>query len=102
MLDFFIQKAYAAGVNPLNDSPLTFDHLLSNITSQILVPIEFLLAGLAVIYFLWGVVVFIQNAESAEKRSEGFSHMVWGIVGLFIMVAARGLINLILVFMGLK
>jgi hypothetical protein len=51
--------------------------------------------ALAVVYFLWGVVGFIKNADNTEKREEGYKHMIWGIIGLFIMISANGIINII-------
>ena len=58
--------------------------------------------ALAVVYFVWGVMQFIKNSDNPEKRGEGYQHMIWGIVGLFIMVSAKGIINIILSTMGLK
>ena len=42
-------------------------------------------AGLA--YFLWGLMVFIFNAGNEGKRTEGKQHMLWGLVGMFIMMS---------------
>ena len=72
-----------------------FDTLFDKIISQILQPIEYLLFAVAIVYFLYGVMGFIQNADAPEKRKEGEKHIIWGIVGLFIMVSAVGIINLI-------
>ncbi len=88
--------------NPTGGGSTTFDHLLSGINNQIVTPLIYLLATLAVVYFMMGVFTFIRNADAPDKRQEGFQHMVWGVIGIFIMVSAKGLINLLLVFMGLK
>ncbi len=72
-----------------------FDSLFNKIITNIAQPIEYLLFALAIMYFLYGVYVFIQNADNAEKRQEGYNSMLWGIIGLFIMVSAVGIINLI-------
>ena len=73
-----------------------FDTLFNKIITQVAQPIEYLLFAMAIVYFLYGVMVFIQNADSPEKRQEGQNHMIWGIVGLFIMVSAVGIINVII------
>jgi len=73
-----------------------FDTLFNKIITNIAQPIEYLLFALAIVYFLYGVMTFIQNADSPDKREEGQKHMIWGIVGLFIMVSAVGIINLII------
>jgi len=74
---------------------MNFNTLFSRIITQIAQPIEYLLFALAVIYFVWGVMTFIRNADSPDKRAEGFNHIIWGLIGLFIMVSAVGIINII-------
>ncbi len=81
---------------------MSFDTLFSNIVSNILKPIIDLLFVLALIYFIFGVIVFIKNADNAEKRKEGYNHIIWGVVGMFIMLSTNGIINLILATFGLK
>lgn len=99
MIDFLIPKAYAAG---LPGETTVFDTLLQKILTNVVNPIIYLIAALAVAYFVWGVMIFIKNADNPTKRTEGYQHMIWGIVGLFIMVSAKGIINIILTTMGLK
>ena len=98
MLDFLVQRAYA---DTNTTSGTAFNSLLQKIVNNVVSPIIYLLMALAVVYFIWGVMVFIQNADSADKRKEGYDHMIWGIVGLFIMVSAKGLIYIILSTLGL-
>ena len=83
---FQTQIAYAAD---------TWQGTISNITSNIIQPIIGFLFALALVMFLWGIVQFISNAENEEKLSEGKEHMLWGIVGMFIMVSVFGIMNLI-------
>ncbi len=79
-----------------------FDKLLTNIINNILTPLEYLIFAFAVIYFFWGIFTFIKNADNEAKRKEGISHMIWGVVGLFVMLSAKGIINLILSTLGLR
>ena len=79
---------------------MSFDILFKNIIDQIAYPIEYLLFALAIIYFVYGVMVFIKNADNEEKRAEGQKHIMWGIIGIFIMVSAIGIINLIMGTIG--
>ena len=101
-MDFLIQKAYAAPAitNPSGTAPIGFNRLLQNIIDQIVTPVIYLLLAVAIIYFVLGVMTFIRNADSAEKREEGFKHIMWGIIGIFIMVSAKGIINIILATIG--
>ncbi len=54
-----------------------------------------LLIGLAVIVFLWGVLKFLMNANDPDKRGEGRMFMIWGIVGIVIMVSVWGLVGFV-------
>ncbi len=101
MLDFLVQKAYAFTTTSGSSSGASFNTLLGKILDNIANRIVYLLMAGAVIYFLWGVFVFIQNAENADKRTEGYQHMLWGIIGIFIMISAKGIINIILSTIGL-
>ncbi len=56
--------------------------------------------ALAIAIFLYGLMEFALNADSDEKREKGKSHIVWGIVGLFIMFAVWGIVIIIMNFVG--
>lgn len=74
--------------------------LLQKILDNIVNPFVLLMVGVAVLYFLWGVFEFVRNAESSEERKKGGLHMLWGAIGLFIMVGAYGILNLIMGTIG--
>ena len=84
----------------LASSDLDLDTLLENINSQIVNPIILLLMGAGLIVFLYGLVEMIQGADNEDARKKGQQHMIWGIVGLFIMVAVFGIINVIISTIG--
>ena len=73
----------------------TINAIVSNITKLLINPIIYLLVSLSVMYFFWGIALFILNADSADKRKEGLDHMIWGAVGLFILGSVWGIINFI-------
>lgn len=74
------------------------DSLISKIADKILNPIIGLMVAIAVVVFIYGVVEFIANADNEDKRKLGKDHMIWGIVGLFIMVSVFGLMNIVAKF----
>ena len=61
---------------------------IDKIQGAILYPLISLLLGIALPMFLWGVFVYIKNPESDEARQIGKWHMLFGIIGLVIMVSA--------------
>jgi len=95
-MDLFFQKAYAASTSKTS----TADALLKKLGDNILTPIINLLMALAVVYFLWGMVQFIKDADNADKKKEGYQRMIWGVIGIFIMISAKGLINIIMRTLG--
>ena len=54
-----------------------------------------LLFALAAFYFLFGLLKFIQNQDDENAQEEGKRHMVWGVIGIFLMIAVYGILNII-------
>ena len=53
-----------------------------------------LIIGLAVLYFLWGVLQYV-TAKDSDKQKEATSTMVMGVIVLFVMVSVWGLVSLL-------
>ena len=47
-------------------------------------------------FFLWGMLEFILNQQSEEAKTTGKSHMVWGVVGIAIMLGVWTILNIVL------
>lgn len=54
-----------------------------------------LLIALSVIVFIWGVLKYISGADDETKRTEGRNFMIYGIIGLFVMVSVWGLVQVL-------
>lgn len=52
-----------------------------------------LLIGVAALMFLWGVYEFITSAGDEEKRKVGKNHIIYGLIGLVVMVAFWALVT---------
>ena len=76
--------------------------LVKSINRVILNPLIVFLFALALAYFLYGVMQFIINPGNEEIRKTGKSHMMWGVVGMVIMVSVFGIMQLILNTLGEK
>lgn len=70
--------------------------LINNIKQQIIAPIILLLFVLSLVLFFWGVAEFIKEAGNEQARQVGRDHMLWGIIGIFIMAGAWGIITIAL------
>ncbi|MEK9183502.1 MAG: pilin [Patescibacteria group bacterium] len=60
-----------------------------------------LLMVAATVFFLWGVLQFVTSGGDEDKRKEGRDHIIYGLIGLFIMVAVWGLVGAIADTFGL-
>ncbi len=67
--------------------------LISNINKYIVNPLISLLIAMAIVVFLYGVWEAL--GSDVTKKTDGNRHMVWGIIGLFIMVSAIGILNVV-------
>ena len=76
--------------------------LMGRVNQFVLGPIMQLLFALAFIYFLYGVLVYFINPLDTEKRAEGRQHVMWGLIGLFIMFSVYGIIRLVLGTFGIS
>ena len=54
-----------------------------------------LVVGVAVLVFIWGLVVFISKSNDETGRAEGKQRMIWGIIAIFVMVSVWGIVILI-------
>ncbi|MBT4894527.1 hypothetical protein HON59_00475 [bacterium] len=54
-----------------------------------------LVVALALLFFFWGVAKFVLNSDDVEKRVQGKSHMIWGIIALFVMLFVWQIVNIL-------
>jgi hypothetical protein len=92
-MDFLTNTAYAAAGN--------IDQLIANINRYIINPFIGFLFVLATVWFLIGLARFFL-AGSPEDRETGKKHMVWGLIGMFIMVSVFGIMTLIVNTFGIN
>lgn len=76
--------------------------LLGKINAVILNPLIVLMFGIALLVFFWGIFQFILRNDDETAREQGKKSMMWGLVGMFIMFSAYGIINLILNSLGIN
>lgn len=53
------------------------------------------LITIAVIVFTMGVIKYVANADDSTKREEGRNFMIYGIIGLFVMVSVWALVGIL-------
>jgi len=90
-----------SSIQPLMNSSSTLSSLINNILGifNLLVP---LLIGAAVVVFLYGVLIFIAKASAGDAagRKDGINFMIFGIIGIAVMVSVWGLVAFVTVTLG--
>lgn len=70
-------------------------NLVNSISAFILKPLIYLMFAVATLVFVWGVQGFVGAADDAEARAKGSQQMIWGVLGMAIMLAAAALVTII-------
>jgi len=78
------------------------DSFIGNVDTMIINPLIWFLFALAMVYFLYGMVEFIFNQENQEKKTSGKSHMLWGIVGIVIMMGVWAILGMVINTLDIK
>jgi uncharacterized membrane protein YidH (DUF202 family) len=71
------------------------------VNENIINPLIGLLFALAVVYFLYGLVQFMMNQDNDEKKTTGKSHMIWGVIGITVMLGVYTILNVVLSTFGI-
>ena len=86
------------GITPIAEANITT--LMGSINRVIINPLIVLLFALAIVYFIYGLLQYLLSPDNEELRSTSKQHMIWGIIGMFIMIAVFGIMNLVLKTVG--
>jgi uncharacterized membrane protein YidH (DUF202 family) len=86
----FVLTAYAS-----------LDDTIKKINKAIINPLIVLMFAIAAIYFLYGLFEFIKDADNSDARETGKNHIIWGLIGMFIMVSVYFIMQLILGTLGI-
>ncbi len=72
---------------------MTGEQVLQNVITEIFNPLYQLAVGLATVYFFYGVYNFIVNLNDPEKKNTGKDHLLYGSIGLFIILSVGGILK---------
>jgi hypothetical protein len=77
-------------------------NILDMIVATVLNPIAMLLFAWGFFQFIWGLFNFMRNLNVSSTKEEAQMHMIYGVVGMFVMVAVWGIVNLVANTLGLQ
>ena len=87
--------------NAFASSHTTVSDIVNTLTTQVLNPLITLFFVLATVVFIWGVVQYVAGSGGDEsKLKAGKRLMIWGIIGMFLMASAWGIVRLLCDFFG--
>ena len=69
----------------------TAEKFVDGVVQAIVNPLIAILFAVAIVIFFWGLVQFIYSQGDKE---EGKQHMLWGVIGVFIMLSAYGILKI--------
>lgn len=81
--------------NQSNEQITGFLGLLARLGNIINNIIPFLV-GLAVFIIIFGILGYISSAANEEKRTEAKNFILWGVIGVFLMLSVWGLVTILL------
>lgn len=74
---------------------MSLEQFITSVGNVIINPTIFLLFGVALLTFVWGIFKYVRNAESGDK-AENKGAILWGLVGMFVMIGVYGIWNVVL------
>jgi len=81
---------------------MDLNKFIANVDNMIINPLIGFLFALAIVFFLYGVLEFFMNQENEEKKTTGKQHMIWGVIGITIMLGVFVIMNIILNTLGIN
>lgn len=76
--------------------------LIQKISEHIVTPIVGVLFIASFVVFLWGVFGMIRGAGDSEERTTGQNNILWGSIGMAIMLSVFGIIRIIAGTVGVQ
>jgi len=83
---------YGALVIPTNVAQAQNLGAVSDTAGAVLNIVSPVLVSFAVIFFLYGLAVYLLHGDSEEVRTKGKQFMVWGIIALFVIASMWGFV----------
>ena len=67
---------------------------ISKIVTLFIQPLVILLLTAGVAYFIWGVAMYLFNSDNADERKKATQHLIWGVLGIVIMIGVVGILRI--------
>ncbi len=71
------------------------EQILERVITYVVDPAIRVVFTLGLFLFIWGIVEFMWGLKEGRASDEGKKHMVYGLIGMLIMVSVYGIISVI-------
>ena len=65
-------------------------------------PLIILLTAIALLVFVYGAFEYVVKSNNEQARSQGSKHMLFGVIGLFVMLSAFAIMRLFAASFGVE
>ena len=76
--------------------------LILKLTSAIINPLIYVMFACALVVFVWGVRGYVTRADNPEARALGANQIMWGIIGMAIMLMTFTIVRIVLNTFGIS
>ena len=73
----------------------TIGAFVGRVNKFVINPIIILMFAFALVFFIVGVLQYLLNPANDEERATGRQHILWGVVGMAIMISVWGIMTII-------
>jgi hypothetical protein len=71
------------------------DTVMKRLAEHLLGPVEMVVFAAGFMLFMFGLVKYLWVLGDGGEQNEGKQHMLWGIIGMFLMISTWAVISLI-------
>lgn len=75
---------------------------VAKVNDFILTPLILFMVGVALLVFFYGLFEYLVKADSDDGRETGRKHIMWGLIGLFVMTSAFAILKIAVATFGLE
>lgn len=96
-----IAVTFISAVFPVATHAQTIRAFLTQVQwiANLLIPI---IVSIVLMFFFWGVAIFMLNAGDSKQREDGKRKMLWGIIAVFVVLSILPIIQMIGSFVGVE
>ena len=69
--------------------------ILKNFVTYLINPAILVIFTAGFFLFTWGLVQYLFALNKGDEHNDGKRHMLWGIIGMFVMASVYGIITLL-------